>query len=267
MFNERKLREYDSAKQVYEDHRYRYESMSPASKLVNRITGRKPKPPVSLRFAIRYDKIGLPFKHTEEKVLSKDYAVFVDSVDPIFDDDIDHLWTVVEYEGDGIFVDLVTGCKFRLAHYEKNMHEMFTGNHSYEEVEYKRIAGEYGKIVDTPLAIASPEELLSLDVNKKKAILDVTLPRAKEIKEKMGAKEVVARKAVVEKYQDEFFNYRDEYDARSDERRDRAVRKAEKEREKSELQQQIAAMERKAEEMAKVVDPMFDDAFPKSARR
>ena len=94
------------------------------TKLVNRITGKKPKPPVPLRFAIRYDRIGLPFRHTEEKIVSKDYSVFVDSVDPIPDKDIDNLWTVVEYDGDGLFTDLVTGCKFRLAHAEKKMHDI-----------------------------------------------------------------------------------------------------------------------------------------------
>lgn len=270
MDKERMLKEYDSSRQEYENNKYRYESMSPVAKLVNRITGKKPKPPVPLRFAIRYDRIGLPFRHTEEKIVSKDYSVFVDSVDPIPDKDIDNLWTVVEYDGDGLFTDLVTGCKFRLAHDEKKMHDMFNGFHSYVTDEYKDIVGKYGKLVDHPLAIASPDMLLDLSASKKKFILDMTLPRAEEVKKKMGEKEITARKAVVEKYQSEFFDYRDEYDTHSAERKEREERKAEADRQWNELQQELAA-EREAimkdyEKMAEEVNPMFDEAFPKSVK-
>lgn len=268
---------YDIEYQNYLDQKVMYEKSSFVSKMISRITGKVPEEPKPLRFAIRYSSIGMPFRKSEWYYRGSYYGDeerhYVDKIPDENQDVIDDLWTVVEYNGKGIFTDLVTGQKFRLAINEKDIIDtikMYDNGSMYWK--YKNIfeananiQKEYQEYCEIPLAIADTDPLYELDANIKESILDKTVPKREEISKILGRKEAIARNAVNLAFKDDL----EKFDKRVE-----AIRKKseEEERKRIEREEQLAreALEEKrreelrkiqAEEKEKIVGPKFDEMF------
>ena len=270
------LNDYDINYKRYLGRKYTYDKSNVVSKLVTRITGKYPKAPEPLRYAIKYGQIGMPFRRTtfhDGWSYTPDWEEH--NVDPIVDDSedsIDDLWTVVEYDGDDIFTDLVTGQKFRMSFKEGRLTELMDlyDRASYErnkkmEEGNKRVQEMYDGYVEVPLAIGGERSLRSLDAEKKEAILDETVPQRDKIVERLAKKEKIAREAVVSKYKDdvEHFGRKAEEIREKEEARQREIAEREEkrriEREEEERKEELERMKR--EEREKAVGPRFDEMF------
>ena len=220
------LNDYDINYQRYLGRKYTYDKSNVVSKLVTRITGKYPKAPETLRFAIKYGQIGMPFRRTtfhDGWSYTSDWEEH--DVDPIVDDSedsIDDLWTVVEYDGDDIFTDLVTGQKFRMSFKERRLTELMDlyDKASYErnkkmEEGNKRVQEMYDGYVEVPLAIGGERSLHSLNTDIKESILNDTVPQKDKISKRLAKKEEIARYAVESKYKDSVETFGEKAEAAS----------------------------------------------------
>ena len=268
---------YDIEYQDYLDQKMMYEKSSFVSKMISRITGKVPKKPEPLRFAIRYSSIGMPFRKSKWYNCGSYYGdmerYYVDEIPDENQDTIGDLWTVVEYNGNGIFTDLVTGQKFRLAFNEKEITETiesYRKRSTYLDNEEiikanANIQKNYQDYCEIPLAIADSDSLHRLDVDIKESILDNTVPKREEISKILARKEEKARNAVIQTFKDDLegFDERAENVRKKieEENRKRIEREEQEAREKAEEKRREELRKIQAEEKEKIVGPKFDEMF------
>ena len=266
---------YDIEYQNYLDKKMIYERLSFISKMISKITGKAPKKPEPLRFAIRYSSIGMPFRkskwYNRGSYYGDEEVYYVDKIPDENQDTIGDLWTVVEYNGNGIFTDLVTGQKFRFAFNEKDIIDTIK---MYDTMYWKykniieanaNIQKEYQEYCEIPLAIADSDSLYRLDVDIKESILDNTVPKREEISKILARKEEKARNAVIQTFKDDLegFDERTENVRKKieEENRKRIEREEREAREKAEEKRREELRKIQAKEKEKIVGPKFDEMF------
>lgn len=272
-----RIDKYDIEYQNYLDQKMTYEKSSFVSKMISRITGKFPKEPKPLRFAIQYSSIGMPFKksewHYRGSYLGDEEINYVDEIPDENNDVIDDLWTVVEYNGKGIFTDLVTGQKFRLAFDEKDItdtikmydHYSTYWNHKNIIEANADIQKNYQEYCEIPLAIANTDSLYELDVDIKESILDKTVPKREEISKILARKEEKARNAVIQTFKDDLEDFDERAESvrkeNEEENRKRIEKEEQEAREKAEEKRREELRKIQAEEKEKIVGPKFDEMF------
>lgn len=270
------IKDYDFDYNSYEKARYKYENSNVVSKLITRLTGRVPMPPETLRFAVKYGDIGMPFRKDTFHDGFRDAPGWEEhSIDPILDendDSIDDLWTVVEYEGEDVFVDLVTGMRFRLSFPKDIINDTMSrydrfGKDRVDNMSegYDTVRKMYYGYAEVPLAIADERKLTGLTADIKKSIMEETVPLKDKITERLGDKEEVARKAVEDELKDDVDKYGQQYDELikkilEQERVEREIeedrrRAFEERRRKEELEKMTE------EEKSRLIDPAFNEMF------
>mgnify|MGYP007056184824 CR=1 FL=1 len=224
------------------------------------------------RFAVKYGSITSPLAEEEEHPY---YSVMI--INPLWkaeEDSIDELWTVVEYIGEGKYLDLVTGEIYPTQKLDITIRDTVTREYEEEALKDQEelltnplsiISGRHRGLTETMLRPAVCE----LTPEIKKSILEETMPQQEHIQEVLAAR----KKFYIEKLK-QFYETKNgrkmvelqkaaqEEDRRYKLEQDRI--KAEQERIRKE-QEQEEMRRRQEEERAKLkvlIDPLFEQAFP-----
>ena len=206
-----RLNEYDKVikgqKKIIEE----YQKLNALEKYIKKFKKEKLKEIKPVIFAVKYKDIGLPFQKIDVFDKWCNYELYNASVDPIKDPNIDELWTMVEYEGDGVFTDLTTDKKFRLAHYEEYIKAKLSNVNSEEKRQ--EACDLYSDLMIMPLGISDESRHLGKDLNPvyfgplkeltpeiEIKVAKETTPNKESIKRVLLIKEEIAKKSIIEKY-------------------------------------------------------------------
>ena len=148
-------------------------------------------------FAEKGDLFVLPYCFLRE-VIREDYHDYTLSRnDGLIGPELENLSTVVEYAGNGLFKDLITGLVFNTEVFIDDVLDLVTDDYEVEA------ANEWAKNIEHPLAIYSSNEfnetipyLLELDHTRKLDIMKNTLANRDDVIEKLEESEEKARKRV-----------------------------------------------------------------------
>ncbi len=173
---------------------------------------------------------------------------------------ISRLYTVVEYLGDGRYIDLVSNIEFRRAVVDDDILDTVT--QSYE----KEAIAIYDDLIDTPISLRGTG-FVALTPEIKARILNDTLPRSEEIVSALEQVQNISR-AEIEKFYEKlnrekmhyYYNIAQkenkEKDTEAHRLRQEQLRREEEER------QRIEALK-----LAEEVNPRFDIVFPVRKRK
>ena len=214
------------------------------------------------RFAIQYGCISTPL-YTEEEHPYTSATIKVNyhelrHCSP--DLDMDHLWTVVEYIGEGKYMDLVTG-------------EIFTGQVDADTIE-DTVTQEYeeealakqSELLEFPLAFGSGRMFgtgrTELTTEIKQKIMQETMPKSDLIGAELEEWKKESREVITHLYdrKNKAKMHRLYNEAQEEERKrqEEARKQAElEERRRQEEERRLAA-----EQLRAMVDPKFDEMFP-----
>ena len=208
-----RLYEYDKLIKEQRKKIEEYQKLNAVEKYIKKLKGNKLKEIKPVLFAVQYKDVGLPFQKTEIFRIWCDYELYNASIDQIPDSNIDNLWTIVQYEGDGIFTDLTTDKKFRIAHYEEYIKEKLSTNRIKTDEEYKEANQIYEELVKIPLGISKESRHLGKDLNPiyfgplkeltqelEMIIIKETIPKKEFVTKALARKEEIARRSIIQKY-------------------------------------------------------------------
>ena len=208
-----RLDEYDKIIKEQRKTIEEYQKLNAVEKYIKKIKREKLKEIKPVLFAIQYKDIGLPFQKINTFKVWCNQGLYDASIDQIPTPDIDNLWTIVQYEGDGMFIDLTTDKKFRLAHYEEYIREKLSMDRIKTVKDYTEARNLYEELIKIPLGISDESRHLDKNVNPfyfgpihelteelEMKVVKETIPVSDIISKSLAIKEDVARKAVIEKY-------------------------------------------------------------------
>ena len=206
------------------------------------------------RFAIKYSSIATPLYYKDEHPYS--CAMIKYNSHDLDCGEIGELWTVIEYIGDGQFLDLISGEVFRKQIFEEYVHDTVT--QSYEEVALK----EQQELLDSPLAIGV-HGYSELTTEIKQSILQKTMPKSKEIISTLGEMKEEAVKLISFTYEriNKAAMAKQHEEALAEDRR--RAEEARRQRLEAERLQKEEERRLAAERLQAEIDPKFDAVFPK----
>lgn len=206
-----RLFEYDKLINEQKKKIEEYQKLNALEKYIKKLKKEKLKEVGPVLFVVQYRNIGMPFQKTDIFRVWCNHELYNASIEQIPTPDIDNLWTIVQYEGDGVFKDLTTDKKFRLAHYEEYVKEKLSNVRT--EKDYKEAYDLYAKLMTIPLGISDESRDLGKDLNLiyfgplKELTPEMEIEIAKEtmtkkemIKKALLIKEEKAKKKIIEKY-------------------------------------------------------------------
>lgn len=204
------------------------------------------------RFAVRYSSLESCICYLDEHPYTG--ATITTSKCDLYLGDYDELYTVVEYIGDGQYLDLVTGMIFVKRVLDDTIKDTVTEEYQEEAIERKNL------LIEHPISFRTSCELTT---EIKKDIMDKTMPAQEEILEAIKKEEEKAREIVIDTYSeiDSFALKRQLLEKKrleEEKRKEEEKRIREEEKRKREEEKIQAAIQLKAE-----VDPKFDQLFPK----
>ena len=210
---ELRLYEYDkiikNRKKVIEE----YQKLNALEKFIKKMKGKKIEELNPVLFVVQYKDIGMPFQKIDEFDEWCNHSLYDASIEPIPNPNIDELWTIVQYEGDGLFTDLTTGKQFKLAHYEEFIKQKLNKDRIKTEKDYNDACSTFEDLMKIPLGISAESRHLGKDGNPiyfgplheltpelETKVVKETIPKKEEIKSALLVKEVFASKAIIRKY-------------------------------------------------------------------
>lgn len=208
-----RLYEYDKIINNQRKSLEEYQKLNAVEKYLKKMKKQKLQEVKPVLFVVQYKDIGMPFQKLDVFRRWCNHELYNASVDPIPDPNIDNLWTIVQYEGDGVFTDLTTDKKFKLAHYEEYIKERLSLNKIKTVKDFNDVSALYEDLIKTPLGISdesknldknsnivysSPLHELTIEIEMK--VVKETMPRKDIIEKAMSRKEEIARRAIIEKY-------------------------------------------------------------------
>ena len=208
-----RLNEYDkiikNQKKVIEE----YQKLNSLEKLIKKMKRQKIKELNPVLFVVQYKDIGYPFQKIDEFDEWCNHSLYNAWVDPIPNPNIDNLWTIVQYEGDGVFVDLTTDKKFKLAHYEEYIKQKLNKDRIKTEKDYEDACRMFEELMKIPLGISDESRHLGKDANPiyfgplheltpelEMRVVKETIPKKEMISNALAMKEVIASKSIIKKY-------------------------------------------------------------------
>ena len=210
---ESRLYEYDKIikeqKKIIEE----YQKLNSLEKYISKMKKNKLKEIRPILFIVKYKDIGLPFQKINVFRIWCNHELYNAKVDQIPDPSIDELYTIVQYEGDGLFTDLTTDKQFKLAHYEEYIKEKLSKDRIKTEKDYNEAISIYNELLRIPLGISDDSRLLNRDLKLvhfgplheltpelEMKVVKETIPKKDIIKQSISIKEDIARKKIKEKY-------------------------------------------------------------------
>ena len=208
---ELRLFEYDKIIKEQKKKIEEYQKLNAVEKYIKKLKREKLKEVKPVLFAVKYKDIGFPYQKIDGFRVWCNYELYNASIDQIPDPNIDDLWTIVQYEGDGEFTDLTTDKKFRLAHYEEYVREKLSKIRTGKD--YKEACNIYEGLIKIPLGISDESKHLDNDFNPiyfgplheltpeiEMEVVKHTIAKKDNIARSLSIKEEIARKSVMEKY-------------------------------------------------------------------
>ena len=210
---ESRLSDYDKIINSQRKSLEEYQKLNAVEKYLKKMKKEKLKEVKPVLFAVQYKYIGMPFQKLNIFKMWCNHALYNAWVDPIPDSNIDELWTIVQYEGDGVFTDLTTDKKFKLAQYEEVIKEKLNKDRIKTEKDYNEARHFYGELIRIPLGISDESRHLGKDLNPiyfgplseltpelEMKVVKETIPKSDIISTALSRKEEIARKVIEQKY-------------------------------------------------------------------
>ena len=210
---ESRLYEYDKIINSQRKSIEEYQKLNAVEKYLKKMKKQKLQEVKPVLFAVQYKYIGMPFQKLNIFKMWCNHALYNAWVDPIPDSNIDELWTIVQYEGDGVFTDLTTDKKFKLAQYEEVIKEKLNKDRIKTEKDYNDARHFYGELIRIPLGISDESRHLGENLNLiyfgplneltpelEMKVVKETIPKKNIIENAMSIKEEIARKHITKKY-------------------------------------------------------------------
>ncbi len=215
---------------------------------------------IGKRYAMQYGRISTPISSKEEHPYSS--AILVCNYHELSAEPIAKLWTVVEYLGNGQYLDLITQEVYRKQTPDEDILDTVTQSYERKALEQE------SSLLHQPLAIGSysyyQNGLVMQDLTPelKQKIIEESLPRKEEIISVVETMKEEAKKKIVLFYKQKNERKINQYQLaaeRENEEIDRKRREEEYLQELARIEQEKLARE---EALRKQVDPEFDRLFP-----
>lgn len=218
---------------------------------------------IGKRYAMQYKRLSIPI--AEKDYRSTVFALIKCNADDLDMNDISNLWTVIEYIGEGKYVDLITGEIYTDQILVDDILDTVTQEYEMEALEMK------ARLMQSPLAVGSfsyvygTVPLREVDTEMKQRILNESMPRKEEIKEQVQSMKKEAQERINLFYQGYNENKMAEIKKQAErENREFDRQKAQERWEQEQKRKEKERLEREAK-LREIVDPEFDSIFPKDA--
>lgn len=216
---------------------------------------------IGKRYAMQYKRLSIPISEKEDHPITS--AVITCNAVDLAMNDISDLWTVIEYIGEGKYLDLITGEIYTGQIFRERILDTVTQEYEMEALEMK------ARLLENPLAIGSyshiygPVQLREVDTEMKQKILNESMPRKEEIKEQVQSMKKEAQERINLFYQRHNENKLLEMQKQAEkENREFDRQKAQERWEQEQERKKQERLEREAK-LREIIDPQFDSLFPK----
>ncbi len=220
---------------------------------------------IGKRFAMPYKRLSTSISTKEEHPYT--CATMICNYYELSADPISELWTVVEYLGNGQYLDLITGEVYGRQTIDEDILDTVTQSYEVEALKQE------SSLLHQPLAIGSYSYyhdgvvMQELTPEMKQKIIEETMPRKEEVIQTVEAMKEEAKKKIIMFYQKKNERKMNQHyiaATKQNQEIDRKRREEEYLQELARIEQEKLARE---EELRKRIEPEFDQLFPKNSEK